>query len=185
MKRIGLALILASMAASAMAVELERVDLAALGKMELPAVAVGEIKAGRAGYAYSSGLYLGTILIIDGKEVLVDTELPKGLKCGKGNGIEIVCSGGVVRRVAVESPAAHLDRSFITVKGSTLEDILRNYGKPEQVACKDDRFVLKYPRQGLEFEVDKDREITRKITIYVPAADIPAQYPGDFMKRSD
>ena len=44
MKRIVLALIAVNMAASAMAVELEKVDLAALGKMELPAVSVTEMR---------------------------------------------------------------------------------------------------------------------------------------------
>ncbi len=48
MKKIGLALILTNLAVSAMAVELERVDLAALGKMELPAVTAQGIKPEKA-----------------------------------------------------------------------------------------------------------------------------------------
>lgn len=43
-RKIGLALLVANMAATAMAVELESVNLEALGKMELPAVSVEGIK---------------------------------------------------------------------------------------------------------------------------------------------
>lgn len=53
MKKAGLALIMVNMAASVMAVELEKVDLAALGRMELPAVTVGAIKPGDAPLLFS------------------------------------------------------------------------------------------------------------------------------------
>lgn len=54
MKRIGLALLVTNMAASAMAFELEKVDLEALGNMELTAVSVEGIKS--AGNPLASGM---------------------------------------------------------------------------------------------------------------------------------
>ncbi|MBI4656598.1 MAG: hypothetical protein HY746_07620 [Elusimicrobia bacterium] len=130
--------------------------------------------------AYLSGIYIGTTLIIDGKKVRVDDELPKGLKCGNDNGIEIICAKRIIQKVIIRSQAAYLTRSFITVKRGTPEEIIRFYGKPDHVEFTIDKLILKYPSIGVDFELDKTTERITKITVYIPIVTIPKPRPQDF-----
>ena len=122
--------------------------------------------------AYISGQYVGMILMIKDKEVRVDNRLPKGLECGDNDGVNIVCEKGIVKKIIVKSRRVHLDRTYVAV-GNKLEDIIRYYGKSDQVDVKDDKFISRYKSRGVDFEMDKEDKKIIKIIVYVPIRTLP------------
>ncbi len=123
--------------------------------------------------AYASGRYIGMILIMDDKLVRVDNRLPKGIKCGNKNGIDIVCDEGMVKKITVKSRKAHLDRTHVNI-GCSLEDIIRFYGRAEEAYFTEDKLVASYKRMGIDFELDKETKKITKIEIYIPIITLPA-----------
>lgn len=74
---------------------------------------------------------------------------------------------GAVQRIKVSSPAFLLAVSLLRIKNSKMVDVLRFYGKGETDA-KPDKIVIRYPSQGIDFEIDKASERVESVTIYQP-----------------
>ena len=74
---------------------------------------------------------------------------------------------GEVKAIKVSSPAYTLAVSLLRIKQNKMADVLRFYGKGE-TDLKSDRIILKYPKQGIDFEIDRGTERIEAVTIYKP-----------------
>ncbi|MCK4936093.1 MAG: hypothetical protein KAR84_04510 [Elusimicrobiales bacterium] len=117
--------------------------------------------------AYYSDYYKGMTLVINDKKLRVEDKLPKGFECGDKKGINIICEKGIIQKIIVKSRDAYLSRTDVAV-GYNLEDIIRYYGKSEEVIVKGNNIVARYRSMGLDFDINRDTEKITKITIYIP-----------------
>ncbi|MCK5358510.1 MAG: hypothetical protein KAJ48_08960 [Elusimicrobiales bacterium] len=117
--------------------------------------------------AYYSDYYKGMTLVINDKKLRVEDKLPKGFECGDKKGINIICEKGIIQKIIVKSGDAYLSRTDVAV-GYNLEDIIRYYGKSEEVIVKGNNIVARYRSMGLDFDINRDTEKITKITIYIP-----------------
>lgn len=83
-----------------------------------------------------------------------------------------VRSGGTspektVERIKISSSAFVLAVSLLRIKNSKMADVLRFYGKGE-TDVKSDKILIKYPSQGIDFEINRASERVDSVTIYQP-----------------
>lgn len=74
---------------------------------------------------------------------------------------------GPVKQIRLSSPTFSVAVSLLRIKYSRTADVLRFYGKGE-TDLKSDSIVVKYPRQGIDFEIDRVSERIEAITVYKP-----------------
>ena len=105
---------------------------------------------------------------------------PKEMPCGNIRDIEIKCDDqGIVQKICVRSPRYYIARSRLRI-GNNIEGIFRYYGR-EDTKIVSDRIVMRYPEQGIDFEIDKSNERITAITIYLPVLpDLPAEQYRQF-----
>ncbi len=100
-------------------------------------------------------------------QYLIGRAVPRGGHCGKANGLEITCDGkGNIMRIGITSHDFFLERSKVRI-GDDIGNIFRYYGYGEsELTAKG--VLIKYPDIGLDFEVDKYKEMITAIIIYRP-----------------
>lgn len=90
-------------------------------------------------------------------------------KAFQGKGITIESDpAGRVTKVRVSAPTFSVAISLLRIKSSRIGDVLRFYGKGE-TDLKSERLILRYPSQGIDFEIDKVNERIDAITVYSPS----------------
>jgi hypothetical protein len=90
--------------------------------------------------------------------------------CGKKDDIEVKCVGDRVSEITIRSRYFYIIRSRVKV-GDRIDDVFRFYGEGEmEVGIKAlDKIKIRYPSQGIGFEINKsDKQITG-IIIYWPS----------------
>jgi hypothetical protein len=104
---------------------------------------------------------------------------PKETPCGNGRDIEIQCDEGRVKTICVRSPDFYIVRSRLRI-GSDIDSIFRYHGRGD-TEIGPDGIVLRYPAQGIDFEIDKSNERITAITIYHPVfPDLPQEQYKQF-----
>lgn len=92
---------------------------------------------------------------------------PLGATCGKSGDIEIECGQDKkVIRIKIKSRQYYVFKSRLHV-GSSISEMLRYYEKGE-TTIEQSKTIIKYPTQGIDFEVDKSKEQITGISIYQP-----------------
>ena len=109
---------------------------------------------------------------------------PKEMPCGNIRDIEIKCDDqGIVQKICVRSPRYYIARSRLRI-GNNIESIFRYHGRGDKEGDKEivsDGIVMKYPEQGIDFEIDKSNERITAITIYRPVLpDLPTEQYRQF-----
>jgi hypothetical protein len=104
---------------------------------------------------------------------------PKEMASGNIIDIEIECDQGGVQMIRVRSPRYYIARSRLRI-GNNIETIFRYYGRGE-IEIGTNRINMRYPAQGIDFEIDKSNERITAITIYRSVLpDLPAKQYRQF-----
>jgi hypothetical protein len=93
--------------------------------------------------------------------------------------IEIESDRGGVQMIRVRSPRYYIARSRLRI-GNNIESIFRYYGRGD-IEVGTNRIKMRYPAQGIDFEIDKSNERITAITIYRPVLpDLPTEQYRQF-----
>lgn len=82
-------------------------------------------------------------------------------------GIEIIPSGNIIKKMRVTSSGYPVLRSQIRARQSTLGDVIRFYGKGDSM-LQGSLIILRFPTQGIEFEVEESEDRVSAITVFRP-----------------
>jgi len=106
--------------------------------------------------------------------------LPEEIARGNIRGIEIEYDQGRrVQVICVRSSRYYIARSRLRI-GNNIESIFRYHGQGDTEILSD-RIVMRYPEQGIDFEIDKSNERITAITIYRPVLpDLPSKQYRQF-----
>ncbi len=106
---------------------------------------------------------------------------PEEMPCGNIKDIEIKCDQGKVQMIRVRSSRYYIARSRLRI-GNNIESIFRYYGQGD-IEVGTNRINMRYPAQGIDFEIDKSNERITAITIYRPVLpDLPTEQYKQFKK---
>jgi hypothetical protein len=106
---------------------------------------------------------------------------PEEMASGNITDIEIESDRGRVQMICVRSPGYYITRSRLRI-GNNIESIFRYYGRGD-IEIVSDRINMRYPAQGIDFEIDKSDERITAITIYRPVLpDLPTEQYRQFKK---
>lgn len=113
----------------------------------------------------------GAGIIYPGKgvdDIQIGVPLPKNLSpLIERKNIVTTGADGPVKQIKVSSPAFTLAVSLLRIKQSKMADVLRFYGKGE-TDLRSDKIIVRYPSQGIDFEIDRVNERIEAVTIYRP-----------------
>ena len=105
--------------------------------------------------------------------------LPEEMASGNIIDIEIECDRGKIQKICVRSSRYYIARSRLRI-GNNVESIFRYHGRGDTEIISD-KIVMRYPEQGIDFEIDKSNERITAITIYPPVLpDLPAEQYKQF-----
>jgi len=106
---------------------------------------------------------------------------PEEMASGNIIDMEIESDRGGVQMIRVRSPRYYIARSRLRI-GNNIESIFRYYGRGD-IEVGTNRINMRYPAQGIDFEIDKSNEQITAITIYRPVLpDLPAGQYRQFRK---
>jgi len=106
---------------------------------------------------------------------------PEKMPCGNIRDIEIKCDQGRVQMICIRSPGYYIARSRLRI-GNNIESIFRYHGRGD-TEVGTNRINMRYPAQGIDFEIDKSNERITAITIYLPVLpDLPTEQYKQFKK---
>ncbi|MCD4808258.1 MAG: hypothetical protein K8R13_11990 [Methanococcoides sp.] len=106
---------------------------------------------------------------------------PEEMASGDIIDIEIESDRGGVQMIRVKSPRYYIARSRLRI-GNNIESIFRYHGRGNTEIVSD-RIVMRYPEQGIDFEINKSNEQITAITIYRPELpDLPTEQYKQFKK---
>lgn len=118
-------------------------------------------------------------IIVPGRgidDVQIGETAPKGMQCGKNRQMEIHCEDGVVTRIRVLSKEYFVSRSKLHV-GSAIGEVISFYGRGETETRSARVLAIRYPGQGIDFEVSRQDNRVISITVYrVEVREPPSKY---------
>jgi hypothetical protein len=104
---------------------------------------------------------------------------PEEMASGNIIDIEIESDRGGVQMIRVRSPRYYIARSRLRI-GNNIESIFRYYGRGD-IEVGTNRINMRYPAQGIDFEIDKSNERITAISIYRPVLpDLPTEQYRQF-----
>ncbi len=104
---------------------------------------------------------------------------PEEMARGNIRGIEIEPDQGRVQVICVRSSRYYIARSRLRI-GNNIESIFRYHGQGD-IEVGTNTINMRYPEQGIDFEIDKSNERITAITIYRPVLpDLPSKQYRQF-----
>jgi len=121
-----------------------------------------------------SPVFAGGGIIYPGKgvdDIRIGEKLSPREEAGlKKSGVTVTRrGGGQVASLRLSQPTFSVAVSLVRIKQSGIADVVRFYGKRDS-ELKPGRIILRYPEQGIDFEIDQVNDRVEAITVYSPVS---------------